>query len=110
MDAPQYTDLLAALRAVPDPRHRRGRRYAWPLLLPPIAAALASGERNLRAVGQWVAEHAEELVAILAPSRGRLPSTATLRRALRAVDIAALERCLAALAAGAPSGEPAAAP
>jgi len=110
MDAPQYSDLLAALHDVPDPRQRRGQRYAWPLLLTLITAALASGERNLRAVGQWVAEHAEELVAILAPPRGRLPSTATLRRALRAVDITALERCLATLAAGPPAQETAATP
>ncbi len=110
MDAPQSTDLLTALQAVPDPRRRRGWRYAWPLLLTLIAAALASGERTLRAVGQWVAEHAEELVALLSPPRGRLPSTATLRRALRAVKIAALERCLATLATGPPAQETAAAP
>ena len=110
MDAPRSTDLLAALRAVPDPRRRRGRRHPWPLLLTLVAAALASGERNLRAVGQWVTEHADELVAILDPPRGRLPSTATLRRALRAVDITALERCLATLAAGPPARETAATP
>ena len=103
MDTPQYTDLLAALRAVPDPRRRRGQRYAWPLLLTLIAAALASGERNLRAVGQWVSEHADELVALLDPPRRRMPSTATLRRALRAVDLVALEQCLTALAAGSPT-------
>ncbi len=107
MDAPQYTDLLSALSAVPDPRCRRGCRHAWPLVLTLIAGALASGERNVRAVGQWVAEHADELVTTLAPPRGRLPRTATLRRALRAVDVAALERCVTALApagSGAPTG------
>lgn len=100
MDAPQYSDLLAALRDVPDPRRRRGRRSAWPLLLTLIAAALASGERNVRAIGQWAAEHAEELVALLDPPRGRLPSTATLRRALRAVDVEALEERIAGFLAG----------
>ena len=113
MDAPQYSDLLSALSAVPDPRQRRGRRHAWPLLLALIAAAVASGQQNLRAIGQWVAEHAEELVAALDPPRGRLPSTATLRRALRAVDVAALEQQLAALAAGLaapPTTDPAARP
>jgi predicted transposase YbfD/YdcC len=100
MDAPQYTHLLAALRAVPDPRQARGRRYAWSLLLTLIAAAMASGERNVRAIGQWVAEHAADLVAALDPPRGRLPSTATLRRALRAVDVIELEDRLARFAAG----------
>lgn len=96
MDAPQYTDLRAALAAVPDPRCRRGRRYPWPLLLTLIAAALASGEQNLRAIGQWVAEHADELRLTLGVPGRRLPSTATLRRALRAVDVAALEQQVAA--------------
>jgi predicted transposase YbfD/YdcC len=100
MDAPQYSHLLAALHDVPDPRRPRGRRHAWSLLLTLIAAAMASGERNVRAIGQWVAEHAEELVAILDPPRGRLPSTATLRRALRAVDVGELEDRLARFAAG----------
>ena len=107
MDVPQYSDLLAALSAVPDPRQRRGRRHAWPLLLTLIAAALASGERNLRAVGQWVGEHREELLAALDPPPRRLPSTATLRRALRAVDVAALEQRLAAFSAGLPDRSPA---
>ncbi len=106
MDAPQYSDLLSALSAVPDPRQRRGQRYSWSLLLTLITAALASGERNVRAIGQWGAEHADELVAALAPPRGRLPSTATLRRALRAVDVTGLEQRLAALAAGLPVESP----
>jgi hypothetical protein len=80
MDRPEYSHLLVALHAVPDPRQARGRRYAWPLQLTLIAAALASGERNVFvAIGQWVAEHAEELRALLDSPRGRLPSRATLR-------------------------------
>ncbi len=107
MDAPQYSDLLAALQDVPDPRPARGRRYAWPLLLTLITAALASGERNVRGIGQWVAEHAEELVLALDPPRGRLPSTATLRRALRVVNVRILEdRITAFLAGAAPPWDP----
>jgi predicted transposase YbfD/YdcC len=103
MDVPQYSDLRAALTAVPDPRCRRGRRYAWPLLLTLIAAAMASGERNVRAIGQWVGEHADELLATLAPPGHRLPSTATLRRVLRAVDVVALEQQLTAFSSGLPA-------
>ena len=54
MDLPEYSSLRAALRDVPDPRQPRGRRYPWPLLLTLIAAALASGQRSGRAIGQWV--------------------------------------------------------
>lgn len=102
MDAPQYSHLCAALTDVPDPRQRRGRRYPWPLLLTLVAAALVSGQSNLRAIGQWVGEHAAEVRAALAVPPGRLPSPATLRRALRAVDAAVLEERLARFAAGLP--------
>lgn len=107
MDRTQYTSLLAALRDVPDPRQARGQRYAWPLLLTLIAAALASGQQGVRAIGQWVTEHADDLVVVLDPPRRRLPSTATLRRALRTVDVAALEGQIAQFVAALP---PAAAP
>ncbi|HET8631352.1 MAG TPA: ISAs1 family transposase [Thermomicrobiales bacterium] len=102
MDAPEYSSLLAALREVPDPRRARGRRHAWDLILTVLAGALASGQRSVRAIGQWADERAEELVALLRPAGGRLPSVATLRRALRAVDVAALERQVARFGQGVP--------
>ena len=106
MDAPQYSDLRAALSDVPDPRRRRGRRYAWPVLLTLIGAALVSGEQGLRAIAQWVSEHAEELRPLVDLPPGRVPSPATLRRAVRAVDVAALEERIARFVAHLP--EPAA--
>lgn len=87
MDTFEYTTLAAALKAVPDPRIRRGQRYPWSLLLILIAAALASGEHHGRGIGQWVQEHATELARWLAWSGSRLPSEVTLRRALRTVDL-----------------------
>jgi predicted transposase YbfD/YdcC len=54
----------------------------------------------MEAVSQWVAEHAEELCRLLRPPRQRLPSDSTLRRALRALDLDALEQRLAGFAAG----------
>jgi predicted transposase YbfD/YdcC len=119
MDIPQSTDFRAVLSDVPDPRPRRGRRYPWPLLLTLIAAALVSGQQGVRAIAQWVAEHADELRPLLDLPPGRVPSPATVRRTLRAVDVAALEariaRFVAALPAPpapppAPAGPPPAAP
>jgi predicted transposase YbfD/YdcC len=107
MDAPQYTNLRAALAAVPDPRRRRGQRYPWPALLTLIAAALVSGQQNLRAIAQWVAEHAAEVGPTVGLPPGRVPSAATLRRAVRAVDVAALEAQLAAFVAALPTAPPA---
>jgi predicted transposase YbfD/YdcC len=106
MDAPQYTNLRAALAAVPDPRCRRGQRYPWPVLLTLLAAGLVSGQKSVRAIAQWVAEHAAELELLAGLPPGRVPSAATLRRALRAVDLAALEARIAAFVAELPTASP----
>jgi predicted transposase YbfD/YdcC len=91
MDLDEYTSLAAALRLVPDPRQRRGQRYPWWMLLTVIAAAVASGQRHGRAIGQWVHEHRSELTEVLGDHDGRTPSEATLRRTLQAVDVTALD-------------------
>jgi predicted transposase YbfD/YdcC len=106
MDRQEYTSLQAALTGVPDPRQARGRRYQWSLLLTVVAAAVASGQRNLRAIGQWVHEHADEVLPALDPPHGRLPSPATLRRVVRAVDLTALEAQVSAFVAGLPGPAP----
>jgi predicted transposase YbfD/YdcC len=80
---------------VPDPRKARGKRHAWGLIMTLIAAALVAGQRNGRAIGQWVGEHAAELRTPLALPERPLPSPATLRRALRTLDVTALEARLA---------------
>jgi predicted transposase YbfD/YdcC len=94
MDTQEYTGLIEALDAVPDPRNRRGCRYPWLHLLVLISLALASGERHGRGIGQWVRERASALRAF-GRMNGDLPSEATLRRALRAIDVVALEARLA---------------
>src|SRR5215212_602973 len=95
MDEPHSSTLMEALSAVPDPRKARGKQFSWILLLTLVSSALASGERSGHGIASWVAEHASALLAWLHPERGRLPSESTLRRALRRVDVVALEQRLA---------------
>ena len=95
MDKAQYSTLLEALKDVPDPRQARGQRYSWLLLLALISGALASGQRTAHAMADWVRLHTVELRAALQVSRERLASEATLRRALRAIDLIQLEERLA---------------
>ena len=94
MDHMEYTAFAKALTAVPDPRQARGQRYPWELLVVLIGAALLSGEQHGRAIGQWVAERTEKLSEWLGWDGVRLPSEATLRRAVQAMDLVALEACL----------------
>jgi predicted transposase YbfD/YdcC len=93
MDERKYSSLMDAVVDIPDPRNARGKRHAWALLLTLISAALLGGQRNGRAIGQWVEHHRLELLTTL-PIR-RLPSPSTLRRALRTLDVAVLEARLA---------------
>ena len=98
MDTPKYSTLMDAVVDIPDPRKARGKRHPWPVLLTLISAALLSGQRSGRAIGQWVDEHTVDLLTLLPLPQKPLPSTSTLRRALRAIDVTALEARLAQFA------------
>jgi predicted transposase YbfD/YdcC len=98
MDQPQYITLVEALKSVPDPRHARGKRYPWVFLLTLIAAALASGQKTLHAIADWVHLHADEVQPSLNPLKARMPSESTFYRTLRKVDLAALEARLSVFA------------
>jgi predicted transposase YbfD/YdcC len=91
MDQPKYITLTETLRSVPDPRHARGKRYSWLFLLTLIAAALASGQKTVNAIADWVKLHADELCEALKPPKGRMPSGSTFYRAVRAIDLVTLE-------------------
>lgn len=94
MDESKYSTLTDALKSVPDPRHARGKRYPWLFLLTLIAAALASGQKTVHAIADWVQLHADELRESLNPPKGRIPSGSTFYRALRVIDLIALEEQL----------------
>jgi predicted transposase YbfD/YdcC len=97
MGTQKYKTIMAALAGVPDPRKRRGQRYPWRLLLGLIATALLCGQPHGRAIGQWVQEHGDDLRERLGWTGRRMPSAATLRRALVAMDLTALDAGIRAL-------------
>jgi predicted transposase YbfD/YdcC len=57
---------------------------------------MMTGARTLVGISQWVNAHQEELTATLQPRRRRIPSLATLRRALCRVGINQLEATIGA--------------
>jgi len=103
MDQPQYSTLLGALAAVPDPRQARGKRLEWTLILGVIASAVLSQQRSAAAITHWVQSHAPLLLLAFQPRRGRVPSAATIRRALRHIDVDQLEHHLAQLRGAIPA-------
>lgn len=108
MDQRQYSTLLEALAAVPDPRHARGKQLEWTMILGVIASAIVSQQRSAAAIAHWLHSHTAELLAAFQPLRGRLPSEATIRRALRQVDVQHLEAQVARVrpASSQPPGAP----
>lgn len=86
-----FTTLSECLQDVPDPRSKRGRCYEWAIILKVAVVALMAGQRSVRAMGEWAREQREELVRCLQPRRQRIPSAATLRRAVSKVAIDELE-------------------
>lgn len=102
MDQIQYSTLLGVLQDVPDPRHARGKQLEWTFILGVIAAAILSHQQAISAIAQWTQHHAATLIAAFQPACGRVPSEATLRRALRHIDVVQLEHRLTALTATPP--------
>ena len=100
--------LLEALRAVPDPRKRRGQRYGHASVLALAVCALRCDARSLFAIAQWGRERAAGAVAAaLGFACGQTPSVATVFRTFRDLDIATFERVLATwfVAQGVPAQE-----
>lgn len=91
-----FTSLLVSLKAIPDPRKARGKVFPWEFLLVGVCGALLSGHYSGSAIAYWVAAHWQEIAAFLRIPLRRPPSHSTLRRALRYVDILAVERVIAA--------------
>ncbi len=100
--------LLDALAAVPDPRHRRGRRDSVAAMLTFAVCAMVCGARSLYAIAQWGREQgSDEVRAARGLTRARTPRVATLFRVFRDLDRDAFEQALGAWvrAQGLPAGE-----
>ncbi|MER7009793.1 ISAs1 family transposase, partial [Dactylosporangium sp. NPDC000555] len=86
----EQRDLLRALAAVPDPRHRRGVRYRLASLLAVAVCAVLAGATTFAAIGDWAAdldEAARRRLGFL----GRIPAGSTVRRFLVRIDAQVLQ-------------------
>ena len=94
MDEQQSTTLAGVFGHVTDPRKARGKRHPWTFIWTIISTAVLCGQRTPHAIAHWAHLHAEELVRCLQPARPTVPSEATIRRALRHIDLAEFEHQL----------------
>ncbi|MFJ8545955.1 ISAs1 family transposase [Streptomyces sp. NPDC093586] len=85
---------------MPDPRARRGIRHPWAALLTAAAAAVLAGAASVTAIGEWVADAPQRVLAPLGfrpdPLTGliRPPHATTVHLALAAADGDALDRAI----------------
>jgi predicted transposase YbfD/YdcC len=95
------SSLARALAAVPDPRHRRGRRHGLTGMLAIGACACLTGATSYVAIGEWAAAQGQAVLDCLGDGVGRvLPCESTLRRCLQDTDAAALDAAVAGWAGG----------
>src|SRR3954465_6478960 len=95
LSAMESIRLVQALKAVPDPRRRRGRRHGLQSVLLLALQAVMAGAGSWVAIAQWAATAPQALGVCGAP-----PSASTFRRVLAAVDITAVEAALTAWVTG----------
>src|SRR5947209_20100590 len=81
--------LIQVLKAIPDPRRRRGRRHGLQSVLLLALQAVMAGAASWVAIAQWAAT-APQALGVCGPA----PSASTLRRVLAAVDVIAVEAAL----------------
>ncbi|MEH1130875.1 ISAs1 family transposase [Micromonospora sp. CPCC 206061] len=89
----EQRDLLHALAAVPDPRHRRGVRYRLASLLAVAVCAVLAGATTFAAIADWAADLDEPVRARLGFT-GRIPVGSTLWRFLIRIDAQLLQAVL----------------
>src|SRR3954468_4419356 len=101
-DAVRTSSLVTALAAVPDPRHRRGRRHELTGVLAIGACACLTGARSYVAIGEWAAAQGRAVLDCLGDGLADpvLPCEATLRRCLQITDSAALDAAVTGWAVG----------
>src|SRR3954471_9604809 len=96
------SSLAAALAAVPDARHRRGRRDELTGVLAIAACACLTRAGADVAIGEWAAAQGAAVLDCLAdgPERTAVPCETTVRRCLQATDAPALDAAVAGWAGG----------
>ena len=86
-----FSNLLAALADVPDPRRAQGKRYPLPHLLLFTVLALRSGAKSYRGVITFLEQRRQHLNHHFAVALKRAPAVNTLRTVLQSLPAGALE-------------------
>jgi len=88
--------LMEQIRAIEDPRHRRGVRHACSGVLGIVVCAVLCGARSFRAIGQWAEALTESELKRFATGRREAPSEPTIRRMIHGVDAEGFDKRIGA--------------
>lgn len=84
--------LFELLRSIPDLRKRRGIRHKLEGVLGLAICATLAGARSCSAIAEWTAEQSRAVLLQMGCQRGKPPCERTIRRALKNVDVAEIDR------------------
>ena len=85
--------LLDILAEVPDPRHKKGKRYPLVSILALIIIGLMSNHKGYTSIATW-ARNQPELTKALGFKSPKTPCAATIHNLLKRLDVVCLEACL----------------
>lgn len=94
----EIASLMQVLKAIPDPRKRRGIRHPKMSLLAIVVVAVLSGARSIEGIAQWARECTERELVRLGSRRNQRtrryhpPSEPALRRFLQRIDADLVDR------------------
>lgn len=80
------TSLFTTLEQITDKRRAEGKRHSLPLILILTIMSIMSQGYSLRSIEAFVNRHRDDIIACLGVPKNRLPSLATIRRALMMID------------------------
>lgn len=92
--------LIEALKALPDPRFKRGRRHRKISILAIAICAVLCGARNYAAIAQWATNRTQNQLKRLwcrfneNTERYQVPSEPTIRRLLQSIDAEAVDQAI----------------
>ncbi|NEO82566.1 MAG: ISAs1 family transposase [Moorea sp. SIO4G3] len=86
--------IMDVFMELPDTRRSAGQRHTQALCLALFTLAVAAGNRGFLAIGDWIKAYHDELLALFAPPKDRLPSYSTIRRTLLRLDYQNYSACL----------------
>lgn len=86
--------LLDVLRAVPDPRSRRGCSYPFHSILALLVVGILVGRRSPAAIAQMAEDYGPQFALLLGFPRMRIPTPSAISKLLPRINVAALEAVL----------------